>query len=38
MVRDGAHGVIGYARRVGAADPSWVGEKRVEAAVAPLRG
>ena len=36
MVRDGAHGVVGDACRVCAADPSWVGEKRVEAAIAPL--
>lgn len=36
MVRDGAHGVVGYACRICATDPSWVGEKRVKAAIAPL--
>ena len=36
MVGDGAHGVVGDAGRVGAANPGGIGEKRVEAAVATL--
>lgn len=38
MVRDGAHSVVGDAGGMGAADPGWVGEERVEAAVTSLRG
>ena len=37
VVRDGAHSIVGDAGGVGAANPSWVGEERVEAAVAPLK-
>ena len=37
MLRGGAHGVVGNARRGGAADPGWVGEERVETTVATLR-
>lgn len=33
---DGAHGVVGYAGGVGAADPGGVGEEGVEAPVAAL--
>ena len=33
---DGAHGVVGDASGVGAADPGGVGEEGVEAAVAAL--
>lgn len=33
---DGAHGIVGDAGGVGTTDPGWVGEKRVEAAVAAL--
>ena len=29
MVGDGAHGVIGNPGGIGAADPGWVGEKRI---------
>ena len=36
MVGDGAHGIVGDAGGVGAADPGWVGEKGVEAAVTTL--
>lgn len=34
--RDRAHGVVGNARRFGAAHPGWVGEEGVEAAVAAV--
>jgi len=34
---DGAHGIVGDSGGDCAADPGWVGEKRVEAAVASLR-
>lgn len=33
---DGAHGIVGDAGGVGTTDPGWVGEKRVEAAVAAI--
>jgi hypothetical protein len=33
---DGAHGIVGDSGGNCAADPGWVGEKRVEAAVASL--
>lgn len=33
---DGAHGIVGDAGGVGAADPGWVGEKGVEAAVTTI--
>ena len=36
VVGHGAHGIVGDAGRIGAADPGWVGEKRVEAAIAAL--
>ena len=36
VVGDGAHGVVGDAGGIRAADPGWVGKKRVEAAVATL--
>ena len=36
MLRHRAHGVVGDARWLGATHPGWVGEKRVESAVAPL--
>lgn len=36
MVGNGAHGVVGDTSGVGTADPGWVGEKRVKAAVAAL--
>ncbi len=36
MVGDGAHGIVGDAGGVGAADPGGVGEEGVEAAVAAL--
>ena len=35
-MRDGAHGVVGDAGGVGAADPGGVGEEGVEAPVAAL--
>ena len=36
MVGDGAHGIVGDAGGIGAADPGRVGEKRVEATVTAL--
>ena len=36
MVGNGAHGVVGDAGGVGAADPGGVGEEGIEAAVAAL--
>ena len=36
VVGNRAHGIVGDAGGVGTADPGWVGEKRVEAAVAAL--
>lgn len=36
VVGDGAHGVVGDAGGIRAADPGWVGKKRVEAAVATI--
>ena len=33
---DGAHGVVGDAGGIGAADPGWIGEERVKATVTPL--
>lgn len=38
VVGNGAHGVVGDAGGISAADPGWVGEERVEAAVTALRG
>jgi len=37
VVRDGAHGIVGNAGWVGAADPGWVREEGIEAAIAALR-
>ena len=36
VVRDRAHGVVGDAGGIGATDPGWVGEERVEATVTAL--
>ena len=36
VVGDGAHGIVGDTGGIGAANPGWVGEERVEAAVATL--
>ena len=36
VVGDGAHSVVGDAGGIGTADPGWVGEKRVETAIAAL--
>ena len=36
MAGNGAHGIVGDARGNRAADPCWVGEERIEAAVASL--
>ena len=36
VVGNGAHGIVGDTGGVGAANPGWVGEKRVETAVATL--
>ena len=38
MMGDRAHGVVGDAGGIGAADPGWIGEERIEAAVAALSG
>ena len=37
VARDGTHGIVGNTCGGGAADPSWIGQKRVEAAVASLK-